>query len=178
MEAAGVKRFDTNLPARGAELNQFERIYRESAGQLRRIAIGIVGDREAALDAVQQGFSIAVHRRESFRGEGPLEAWVWRIVVNEARDTRSRLRARSDAERSEAVVDAVLAEREPAPDEPILRALAELPERQRLVVFLRFFADLDYAAIARVLEISEGTVGSTLNQAQSRLRELLEEVQP
>ena len=58
-----------------------------------------------------------------------------------------------------------------------MRALvAALPERQRLVLFLRYYADLDYAAIAEALAISPGTVGATLSQAQRALQRRLEEV--
>ena len=45
------------------------------------------------------------------------------------------------------------------------RWIAALPERQRLAIFLRYFADLDYAAIAAALEIEVGTVSATLNSA-------------
>jgi RNA polymerase sigma factor (sigma-70 family) len=52
-------------------------------------------------------------------------------------------------------------------------AVRRLPERQRLVLFLRFYADMDYATIADLLEISEGTVGASLNAARKTLRSLL-----
>jgi RNA polymerase sigma factor (sigma-70 family) len=52
--------------------------------------------------------------------------------------------------------------------------VAALPERQRLVLFLRYYADLDYAAIAAILEIKEGTVGATLHAAHASLRQALE----
>jgi RNA polymerase sigma factor (sigma-70 family) len=48
-----------------------------------------------------------------------------------------------------------------------------LPERQRLALFLRYYADLDYATIAQALAISGGTVGATLNQAREALFQLL-----
>ncbi|HET7744619.1 MAG TPA: sigma factor-like helix-turn-helix DNA-binding protein, partial [Gaiellaceae bacterium] len=54
--------------------------------------------------------------------------------------------------------------------------LAELPERQRLVVFLRYFADLEYRDIAAALDVGVGTVGATLNAAHASLRASLEEV--
>jgi DNA-directed RNA polymerase specialized sigma24 family protein len=44
------------------------------------------------------------------------------------------------------------------------------------VLFLRYFADLDYRAIASVLGVTPGTVGSTLNAAHAALRRQLEEV--
>ena len=52
-------------------------------------------------------------------------------------------------------------------------AVEELPERQRLVVFLRYFADLSYAEIADACEIAEGTVAATLAKARARLEEAL-----
>jgi len=61
--------------------------------------------------------------------------------------------------------------------DPDLRArLAALPERQRLVVFLRYFADLGYAEIAQLLGIEVGTVSATLHAAHAALRSQLEEV--
>ncbi len=55
-------------------------------------------------------------------------------------------------------------------------ALSRLPERQRTAVFLRYYADLDYAAISEALGISAGTVAATLNAAHTALRTRLEEV--
>jgi DNA-directed RNA polymerase specialized sigma24 family protein len=51
--------------------------------------------------------------------------------------------------------------------------VASLPERQRLVVFLRYYADRDYAAIGAILEIDAGTVGPTLAAAHTALRKSL-----
>ena len=60
----------------------------------------------------------------------------------------------------------------------VAESIARLPERQRLVLFLRYYADLDYASIATTLQISTGTVGATLNAAHASLRRLLQEVRP
>ena len=61
-------------------------------------------------------------------------------------------------------------------DGDVRSRVAALPERQRLVLFLRYYADLDYQRIAEALEISAGTVGATLNQAHAALRGELREV--
>jgi DNA-directed RNA polymerase specialized sigma24 family protein len=53
---------------------------------------------------------------------------------------------------------------------PDVELLFALPDRQRTVLFLRYYADLDYRAIAAVLEMEVGTVGSTLNAALAALR--------
>jgi RNA polymerase sigma factor (sigma-70 family) len=54
--------------------------------------------------------------------------------------------------------------------------IAALPERQRLAVFLRYYADLDYRAIAAALDIEVGTVSATLSAAHVGLRKALQEV--
>jgi RNA polymerase sigma factor (sigma-70 family) len=55
--------------------------------------------------------------------------------------------------------------------------VAALPERQRLVVYLRYYADLDYRAIAEVLGVEVGTVSATLSSAHQALRRSLKEVE-
>jgi len=119
---------------------------------------------------VQDGFASAIRRQRQFRGEGPLEAWVWRMVVNAALKERARPRhaALTDFE-------ACTTEDEPT---PVAEAIARLPERQRLALFLRYYADLDYESIATALKVSSGTVGATLNAAHTSLRRLLQEVRP
>lgn len=146
-------------------------MYRARFDHFVRVAAAICGDGEAGRDAVQTAFVTAVRERRSFRGEGPLAGWVWRIVVNEAR----RLAREPQAEALGAKASGW------APnggsDDPFgVRALiAALPGRQREVLFLRYYADLEYRAIAEVLAIEPGTVAATLSAAHQTLRKRLEE---
>jgi RNA polymerase sigma factor (sigma-70 family) len=154
---------------RGASLEELEQLYRSRVGELRRVAAAIVGDRDAALDVVQDAFATAVRQRGAFRGEGSLDGWLWRIVVNAARDELRR-RARQAPvllSGNGRVEDAA---------ERVRAAVALLPEQQRLVLFLRYYADLDYRTIANSVGISPGTVGATLNTARESVRRHLEEV--
>jgi RNA polymerase sigma factor (sigma-70 family) len=73
----------------------------------------------------------------------------------------------------EDAVDPVLPE--PELDPALASALRELPPRRRLVVFLRYFADLSYAEIAFVCGISEGTAAAALAQARASLLEQLDD---
>jgi RNA polymerase sigma factor (sigma-70 family) len=154
----------------GGSLAELERLYRERYPVFLRVARATVRDQGAAADAVQDAFVQAVRNRRSFRGEGTLEAWVWRMVVNAARQ-----RCRELVERVEAAEVADMSRN--GFGDPVRAAAAALPERQRLVLFLRYYADLDYAAIAAALDITEGTVGATLNAAHAALRNSLEEVE-
>ena len=102
----------------------------------------------------------------TFRGDAPFDAWVWRIVVKAAHDPRPDTREGLHVE--------------PAPPEngstgEFASWLALLPERQRLAVFLRYAADLDYRSIALVLDVKVGTVSATLHAAHERLRPSIEE---
>jgi RNA polymerase sigma factor (sigma-70 family) len=160
-------------PQAGADLEEIEVIYRRDLATLQRLATAIVGSRERGCDAVQDAFARAVYRRAEFRSEGSLEGWLRRIVVTTARDAASRSPTEpfvEDEQRADS------AQSETAGRAALLGAIRRLPERQRLVLFLRYYADLDYAAIADALEISAGTVGATLSQARESLRRVLMEV--
>jgi RNA polymerase sigma factor (sigma-70 family) len=158
------------MPVRLAEI---ELLYRARVAAFRRVARGMLGDPEAARDAVQEAFAQAVRERSGFRREGSLEAWVWQIVLNAARAQRRASKAHAEDPLQD--FDAPTNGARPQGDARVRAAVAALPERQRLILFLRYYADLDYATIAEALEISSGTVAATLNSAHASLRNLLEE---
>ena len=156
---------------RADPLPELESLYRCELSRYVRVARAIVGDEQTALDAVQEAFTRAVEKRRSFRRRGPLEAWVWRIVVNKARK-----RASAGSRRVLPVDEpAASANGRPDADAEVRAAVATLPERQRLAVFLRYYADLDYAGIGATLGIETGTVAATLNAAHRKLKTTLKE---
>lgn len=152
------------------QAERIERLYRANFPRYLRVAEAILGEHEAARDAVQEAFVRALRHRRRFRGDGPLEAWVWRIVVNEAQ------RARTSRPHPYAASVAQGLNGHAAESGGLRAVIAALPERQRLAIFLRYYADLDYAAIGKALEIEQGTVSATLNAAHRNLRRALEEV--
>ena len=150
----------------GASEAEIEQVYRRRYAAFGRGVLPITGDWSLAADAVQEGFARALRYRESFAG-GSLEAWVWRIVVRRA------LSIRPGPLPVASVVDAFV---DPSGGElaaAVRSAVEDLPERQRLIVFLRYFADLSYAEIAEACQIAEGTVAATLAKARARLEEAL-----
>ena len=78
------------MAAGGATVEALESLYRADLPRFVRAATAIVGDEAAGRDAVQEAFALAVGKRASFKFEAPLEAWVWRIVINEALALRRR----------------------------------------------------------------------------------------
>jgi RNA polymerase sigma-70 factor (ECF subfamily) len=156
------------LSRRDHLLRELEALYASDFQSYVRVARAITGDRERAVEAVQDGFAQAIDARHSFRGDGPLAAWVWRIVVNAART----------AARAPLVEDILDGRAEPGRPEvaELSPLIAALPERQRHAVFLRYYADLDYRSIATVLGIEVGTVSATLAAAHRAVRRALQEV--
>jgi RNA polymerase sigma factor (sigma-70 family) len=146
-----------------ASVDDLEEVYRRDFDRFLRAAAAIVGDVERGRDAVQEAFASAVRNRSQFRGEGPVEAWLWKAVVTRAHNERRRATAPPLAPEPAGGV-------EPERDDALRAAVSALPERQRHVLFLRYFADLDYETIAHVLGIKRGTVSATLSQAHAALR--------
>jgi RNA polymerase sigma factor (sigma-70 family) len=149
---------------------EIEAIYRDRFPAFVLSATAILGDGEKALDAVQEGFARALHQRGSFRGDGALEGWVWRIVVNAARD-----RLRDDRRATSPRFREPSSDSFQPPEESLRSRVLALPERQRLAVFLRYYADLSYEEIADALVVRPGTVAASLHAALASLRSDLEE---
>jgi hypothetical protein len=74
----------------GATVEALESLYRADFLRFVRAAAAIVGDEGTGRDAVQEAFAQAIRKRTSFKGDAPLEAWVWRVVINEALTLRRR----------------------------------------------------------------------------------------
>jgi RNA polymerase sigma-70 factor (ECF subfamily) len=150
---------------------ELEQLYRSRYGDFVRVATAITGSATDGTEAVQEAFARALRSLAEFRGDAPLEAWVWRIVVNAARAERRR---------PEPEVAGALEPSSGNGDDDenlgVRRWVATLPERQRLIVFLRYYADLDYRSIAVVLGVEVGTVSATLSAAHAALRSCLKEV--
>jgi RNA polymerase sigma factor (sigma-70 family) len=132
----------------GLSEQEIEAVYAARYRSFRHGAAAIVGDYERAHDVVQEAFARALSGRRGFRGGSP-EAWVWRIVERQALDAR-RLPLGVEWQDSFAI-----GAEDPERDAELAAALAGLPARRRLVVFLRYFADLPYGDIARLCGIDE-----------------------
>jgi len=145
-------------------------LYRSRFDVFTRVATSVTGDSDRRRDGVQEAVARAVRRRRSFRRECPLESWVWPIVLNAARSAAPKASPTVDEDQL------ATTNGHPEHDVELRVALARLPERQRTAVFLRYYADLEYAAIGEVLGIQTGTVSATLNAAHAALRSQLEEV--
>jgi RNA polymerase sigma-70 factor (ECF subfamily) len=144
-----------------------EQAYRQDFARFLRLATAMLGDSDRGRDAVQETFARALRSRAALRDPQRLGGWLWRTVVNVCLVEKRRPRDYATAAETAAAA---------AGDWPEVRAaVAALPERQRTVLFLRHYADLDYAQIAHVLGIERGTVAATLHVAHTKVRDAIKE---
>lgn len=148
------------------------------------LALHLLGDHDEALEVSQEVFLRVFRTISSFRGQSALRTWIYRIVVNQARNRqrwwRRRLRAqqvsldehiRENGEMRSP--DAVAPDRELGRKELALRlasALDRLPFDQRSCIILREVDGLSYEEIAFSLGVAAGTVKSRLARAREALR--------
>jgi RNA polymerase sigma-70 factor (ECF subfamily) len=148
------------------------------------LAFHLLGDRDEALDLSQEVFLRVFRTLASFRGQSALRTWIFRIVVNQARNRqrwwRRRFRSRQvslddhvglcgDVESQDEVLpDRLLASKEAG--ERIWEALDRLPFDQRTALVLREVDGLHYDEIAFSLGVAVGTVKSRLTRARQALR--------
>lgn len=146
-------------------------------GTARRVALSILRDEHDAEDAAQDGLVAAWRSLERFDASRPFRPWLMRIVVNAARDL-ARRRAVRQTEQVSPGAPATGTSPEQDTERALLRArlrraLATLPERQRLVVTLFDAEGFSHAEIADLVGAPEGTVRSELFHARRALREEL-----
>jgi RNA polymerase sigma-70 factor (ECF subfamily) len=150
---------------------EIEALYEEAFGRLRRGVVTLVGSWEEAADVVQESFAQAWASRRTYRGDGTLEAWVWRIALRIA--ARRASRAGDTLEVQFDVLDPTLTVGASNRTE-LAEAFAELPPQRRLIVLLRFVGGLSYQEIAATTGLTEGTVAGALSKARRQLIRSLE----
>jgi RNA polymerase sigma factor (sigma-70 family) len=141
----------------------FERFYEEQQGpvlaQLRRLL-----GRDAADDAFQETFLRALRAYPALEHGRHLRAWVLTIARNVAVDFRRRERITSAELPDLESVD------EPLPYEELRRLAAQLPEKERAAVFLRYGYDLSYEDIGNALGSSSEAARQAASSGVRRLR--------
>jgi RNA polymerase sigma factor (sigma-70 family) len=157
----------------------FAEFYRASHQRCLRAVIAGAGRPELAEDLVAEAFTRALVSWRTVRDHPAPEAWVVRTALNAG--TSWWRRHRHEVPLGDH--DAAAPQRwEPgefggelgsASGPAVLAALRALPRRQREVVALRVFLDLDIATTARLLRIAPGTVGAHLSRAVTTLRAAL-----
>jgi RNA polymerase sigma factor (sigma-70 family) len=136
----------------------------------------LLGDRDAASDAVQEAWAEIVRGIAGLRDTQVFPAWAYRIVSRRCAKSIGR------AQRQRRLEAAILAEPQP-PSEPsetatdlgkLRAAIRALPAGQRAAVALFHLEEMSVAEVAVALDVPSGTVKTRLMHAREKLREMLE----
>ena len=149
-----------------------------------RLAYLITRDHAAAEDAVQEALLSSAKHIGSLRESDRFDAWLRRIVVNQAKTYRRRSgRLIPTEDMSERLESGAGAQPEPGPEEAVLRREEEarllavvhtLGDRLRIPLLMRYYVDMKERDIARALGLPVSTVKSRLHAARKKLRAALE----
>lgn len=143
---------------------------------LRRYARALTRDVDRADDLVQDCIERALRKQGLFRPTGPLQAWLYRMLLNLY---RNGLRQSYRQGGAPVALDSMLVEPSIAAPQPgrialgeMSRAIDRLPLEQREALLLVALEGLSYEEAAAILEIPTGTLMSRLSRAREKLRQL------
>ncbi len=141
-----------------------------------RLAWAILAEDVDADDATQDAFALAWRNRRSLRDPERFDAWFGRILVNVCRQ-KLRERARHQVRALAETDDHPTADSsaQASARDAVSRAMARLDADHRIVVVLRYWADLTVDEIAERLDVPPGTVKSRLHYALRSMRPRLED---
>jgi RNA polymerase sigma-70 factor, ECF subfamily len=152
----------------------FDRLYRSSRDDVYAYVASLLRDAPAAEEVTAAAFERAYRKRHRFDPErGEPRAWLFGIARNAALDELRRRGRQAELTAEPKDLDSSVAEGAERSERrlAVSAALERLQPRERELIALKFFADLENREIARVLEITESNVGTKLHRAMTKLRE-------
>jgi RNA polymerase sigma-70 factor (ECF subfamily) len=174
---------ETIAQARAGQADAWGKLYEQYAAAIFRFCRRVLPTREDAEDATMDVFLKIKGRLGQYDTSRPFSAWLYKVASNHCWDLLRRRHIRQDLETGD--VDTLPLEHpDPGQLDQLLTtqsgrrvrdALHRLPARARMVLVLRYYADLSYDEIAEALGLRRAFVGVVLLRARHQLRELLKE---
>lgn len=164
---------------RGDERQKYQ-LYKLYSKAMFNVCYRMMNNREEAEDVLQEAFTQAFMKLDSYRYESVFGAWLKRIVINtciNAKNKRKveltlfedlhRFDAPGESEENDEMVQLTV--------QNISKAMAKLPEGGRMIFSLYLFEGYDHGEIAQILDITESTSKSQFMRAKRRIIEILNE---
>ncbi len=155
-----------------------EKLYKMFCGKMMGVCLRYMSSREEAEDVLQEGFIKVFDKIKSFRAEGPVEAWIRRIIVNCALNHISRNKWRNSSEDIDSVNEYEFATAESISDKmnanDLLKIIERLPTGYRTVFNLFAIEGYGHKEIGEMLGITESTSKTQYLKARKFIREQIE----
>lgn len=138
----------------------------------------LIVDHDLAQDVLQDTFIKAYQNFHQFKRDSQLYTWLYRIATNEALQQLNKLkRMQKSDEGSEYHLQNLVADNVSAEADEIQillqKAIHSLPEKQKLVFTMRYYDDLPYEEISKILEMSVGTLKTNYHYAKQKVEDYI-----
>ena len=152
-----------------------ELLYRKFASKMFSVCLGYAKSREDAKDILQDSFVKVFTSLKKYRGDGSLEGWIRKIIVNTAIDhNRKALKDLKNIEIENAMLSTIEASAlENIQTKELLELIHKLPEGARIIFNLYAVEGYNHIEIAEMLNIKVGTSKSQFSRAREILQDLL-----
>lgn len=169
------------LLADGQQERAFNEIVKNYSERLYWHVRRIVNSHDDTDDLLQEIFIKIWAALSSFRGESQLFTWIWRISTNESLNFLRRQKIRAAlAFQSLTTEDERRIDEDPyfngtEAERLLMKAVAKLPNKQRMVFLMRYFEDMKYEDISEILNTSVGSLKASYHIAYEKIKEDLKE---
>lgn len=140
----------------------------------------IIVDGDLAQDTLQETFIKAYQNFHQFKNDSQLYTWLYRIATNEALQQINKLkRMQKTDEDPEYHMQSLVADNTAGDAEEIQillqNAIQSLPEKQKLVFMMRYYDDLPYEEISKIVDMSVGTLKTNYHYAKQKIEDFIKE---
>ncbi len=140
----------------------------------------LIVDHDLAQDVLQDTFIKAYQNFHQFKQDSQLYTWLYRIATNEALQQLNKMnRMKKSDEDAEYHLQNLVAENVESDADEIQvllqKAIQSLPEKQKLVFTMRYYDDLPYEELSKILDMSVGTLKTNYHYAKQKIEEYIKE---
>lgn len=140
----------------------------------------IIVDGDLAQDTLQETFIKAYQNFHQFKNDSQLYTWLYRIATNEALQQINKLKKMQKTDEDpEYYMQNLVADNAQGDAEEIQillqNAIQSLPEKQKLVFLMRYYDDLPYEEISKIVDMSVGTLKTNYHYAKQKIEEYIKE---
>jgi RNA polymerase sigma factor, sigma-70 family len=140
----------------------------------------LILDHDTAQDVLQETFIKAFQNFHQFKQDSQLYTWLYRIATNEALQQLNKMKRmqKTDEDAENHLVNLVADNADIEGEEIqilLQKAIQTLPEKQKLVFTMRYYEELSYEEISKIVDMSVGTLKTNFHYAKQKIEEYIKE---